>query len=308
MDNILRLFPSKMKQALKTYTNNNWIHLEEIRLRLNKPIELNFSDDVRWLNGIIFTETDRVFVINQLSEFSLYRLTDELREGYITINGGHRVGIAGEVTTENGALKHIQHITFLNIRLAKDIHTLAHRFIHHLYEHPTYVNTLIIGAPQTGKTTLLRDIARLISSGMDEVQAKKVSVIDERSEIAAAKEGIPQYDLGKRTDVMDACPKVSGMMMMIRSMSPEILIVDEIGGEEDVSALMEAVLSGVTVICSVHSSSVREAKRRPSLRSLFNDQLFKRFVILSKRHKNTYTVTIENNQGDKLLNKFIVER
>src|SRR5699024_406472 len=147
------------------------------------------------------------FMINQLSDYSLYRMEDELREGYITIEGGHRVGLAGKVNTLHGNVKAIQHITFLNIRIAKENIGVAKPVIPYIYSN-NYYNTLLIGPPLTGKTTLLRDLTRLISSGWKNVSPRKVGVIDERSEIGASIKGVPQHNLGLRTDVLDACPKV----------------------------------------------------------------------------------------------------
>lgn len=146
--------------------------LQEIRFRLHQPIELIFDYDIEWMNHPIPTAEDSVFVVNQLSEFSLYRLSDELREGFITIEGGHRVGIAGKVNTVNGAVKAIQHITFFNIRIAKQRIGVSQHIIPYLYENG-YKNSLFIGAPQTGKTTYIRDLVRIISTGWENVSPKK---------------------------------------------------------------------------------------------------------------------------------------
>ncbi|WP_200411260.1 stage III sporulation protein AA [Virgibacillus salexigens] len=279
MEEIIRLFPEGIQHELNSRIGNRWDQLQEIRLRLNRPLELIFHTKQEWLNQALPNKLDFVHIINQLSEYSLYRMEEELREGYMTIEGGHRVGLAGKVNTLNGAVKAIQFITFLNIRIAKEKIGVATKIMPYLY-HQGYLNTLIVGAPQTGKTTLIRDIARIISTGWKNVPAKKVGVIDERSEIAASIKGVPQHDLGLRTDVMDACPKAEGMMMMIRSMSPEILIVDEIGGKKDVDALLEALNAGVVVVCSVHGQTLEELKKRPTIQALINQRIFHRYLIL----------------------------
>ncbi|MDY0408410.1 stage III sporulation protein AA [Virgibacillus soli] len=285
MDEILRLFPKTYQDTMQKQIGNRWGKLQEIRLRLRQPIELIFDHQVEWMENLVPHERIATYVMNQLSEFSLYRLEDELRLGFITIEGGHRVGLSGKVNTINGAVKAIKYITFLNIRIAKQKIGVAKPLIPYLFERNTYVNTLIVGAPQTGKTTLIRDLTRMISTGWKYVPGKKVCVIDERSEIAGSIKGIPQHEVGQRTDVLDACPKAEGMMMMIRSMSPEVLIVDEIGSHQDVQALLEAVHAGVVVICTIHGQSLTELKKRPSLALLFEQNVFSR------------TVIIENNVG-----------
>ncbi|WP_042145886.1 stage III sporulation protein AA [Paucisalibacillus sp. EB02] len=279
MEEILRLFPDEIQYAIKVSVGNRWDKLQEIRVRLLQPIELIFDYGIEWITQARTNKKDNTFIINQLSEFSLYRMEDELREGYITIEGGHRVGLAGKVNTVNGSVKAIQYITFLNIRIAKEKIGVATKVIPYLYEN-RFLNTLFVGSPQSGKTTLIRDVIRIISSGWNHVPPKKVGVVDERSEIAACLKGIPQHNLGKRTDVLDACPKAEGMMMMIRSMSPEILVVDEIGSEKDVQALTNAINAGVTVVCTIHGQTLEELKNRPSILPLLEKKVFRRIVLL----------------------------
>lgn len=301
MKEIMRLFPEYMCNSINHKLNGKWNYLQEIRLRLNKPIEFVFNDSVRWVD-VFPSEKDFIFVLNQLSEFSLYRMEDELREGYMTIEGGHRVGLAGKVNTLNGVVKAIKHITFMNIRIAKEKIDSARSIIPYLYEN-SYLNTLLIGPPQTGKTTLIRDLTRIISTGWRHINAQKVAVIDERSEIGASIKGVPQHNLGLRTDVMDACPKAEGMMMVIRSMSPEVLIVDEIGSKQDVNALMEAINAGVTIICTIHGRSLAELKNRPSLFPIFNQRIFHRMILLKHHHTPGYVEEIYDENEVEIYRK-----
>jgi stage III sporulation protein AA len=297
---ILRIFPPHLSDKLKKEIVK-WDNLDEIRIRVLRPVELIFTSSSRMVKHIIPTEQDALFILNQLSEHSIYRFEDELRQGYITIEGGHRVGISGKVNTENGYVKAIRHLTFFNIRIARQVKNISQSILPSIYDQK-YVNTLLIGPPKCGKTTFLRDIIRNISNGFQSYHPFKVGVIDERSEIAACKNGVPQHDIGLRTDVMDACPKAEGMMMMIRSMSPEVLVVDEIGSEQDVAALMEALYAGVTVICSVHGHSLQEIKNRPSLQPLFREKAFQRFITFSNKPKpgTILSVLNENGQPQKL--------
>lgn len=289
MKEILRIFPSDMQSIIQQHVKNKWTRLQEIRCRLNQPVELNFDNETVWIQELIIQRKQVTSILSHISAYSLYRMEDELREGYITIQGGHRIGLAGEVNVYKKHVQALQHITFLNIRIAKEHPGSAQRILPYIYQ-GNYKHTLIIGAPKTGKTSLIRDIARLISSGWKHIPSQKVGLIDERSEIAASHKGLPTLSVGARTDVLDRCPKAEGMMMMIRSMSPEVLIVDEIGSEEDVQAVLEAMHAGVSVICTAHGSTITDLKRRPFLSTFFSKQAFDRIVFL---HEARQPGTIE---------------
>src|SRR5690625_234689 len=141
MDAIIRLLPERIKDIVVQRLTGRWDQLEEIRLRIHKPIELNFHHGAEWIKDVTFLEKDSYYVLNQLSEHSLYRMEDELREGYITITGGHRVGLSGEVTTQFGKMERIKYITFFNIRIAKQIKNIAAPFFHHLHNEAYFYNT-----------------------------------------------------------------------------------------------------------------------------------------------------------------------
>lgn len=280
MEEILRVFPADIRPKIHQFLNHKWTRLQEIRCRIHQPIEFIFDHKIIKLEELILNRGNITSILNQISAYSLYRMEDELREGYITIQGGHRIGLAGEVSVANKQVHALQYITFLNIRIAKEHKGSAESLLPYIYGR-SYKHTLIIGAPKTGKTSLIRDITRLISNGWKHVPSRKVGLVDERSEIAAAHKGLPTLNVGTRTDVLDRCPKVDGMMMLIRSMSPEVLIVDEIGSPEDVTAILEAMYAGVSVICTAHANSIEDIRKRPSFQALFDSYVFERIVYLN---------------------------
>ncbi|ETI67367.1 stage III sporulation protein AA [Neobacillus vireti] len=282
METILNFLPKKIAELISQIPPNEKEKLEEIRIRMNRPVEMTLKGEPRFLSYLIQPE-DAVHLMNKISNFSIYTLEEELKRGYITVSGGHRIGLAGKVILEEGRVKAIRDISSFNIRIAREKVGIAEPLIPYLYQR-NWMHTMVIGPPQTGKTTLLRDIARIISSGnrAKGFQARKVGIVDERSEIAGCVNGVPQLTFGHRLDVLDACPKAEGMMMMIRSMSPEVLIADEIGRMEDAEAIQEAVHAGIKLITTTHGTSMEEIRKRPSLRAIIDQRIFERFVILSR--------------------------
>lgn len=292
-EDVFYVLPDSVRHRLSFLPSSEKGKIEELRLRIGRPVECVIHNRSFFLGeqgnpmvkvegAPVFKKEEAAILLNRLSKHSLYTLEEEIRRGYITIQGGHRVGIAGKVVLDGGRVQQIRDITSFNIRVAREIHGAANVVLPLLMEKGQVKSTLIISPPQCGKTTLIRDLARQLSYGTKGLPGKKVSIVDERSEIAGCVDGIPQQDVGPRTDVMDGCPKAEGMMMMIRSMSPEVLITDEIGRAEDSYALEEAIHAGIAVISTVHGKDLKDVLRRPALSRLAQSGVFQRYLLLKK--------------------------
>ena len=284
-NDILRYFPDNIRVVLENEINNNFI-IEEIRIRNSKPIILKLNNSEKIINYIVQTE-DVLNILQSICENSIYSYQNQICEGFITIKGGHRIGITGSAVIENNQVKNLNYISNLNFRIARQIIGCSNNIIKEIInqEGNTIYNTLIVSPPGAGKTTLLRDIIRNLSNGTEEITGKNIGVVDERGEIAAMYKGIPQNDLGIRTDIIENIKKSIGMKMLIRSMAPEIIVADEIGSKEDVQEINYAVCSGIKGIFTAHGNSLEDLKLNPAIAELIEKYIFERLIFLDKNNK-----------------------
>lgn len=308
---ILGIFPK--------YLRNLWLEaaahveeIQEIRLRCNQPVILMLRNKECFLSeeGKIHFCAEHAHrtdyrelesIMNHVCNYSLYAYEKEIRAGYLTIPGGHRLGVAGQVIWENHEVKNIRNISCINIRISHEIKGAADAVLPYLYREGEFCNGMVISPPGCGKTTMLRDIVRQVSGGSQYAAGMTVGVVDERSEIAGSYRGIAQNDLGPRTDVLDGCPKAVGMMMLIRSMSPRVIAVDELGSKEDMAALQEVICSGSKMIVTIHGNSLTDIQNKVFLKDMMNMGIFERFIVLEKKNNRCQIQGIYNQDCELCL-------
>ena len=306
--NVIRLFPEYLRFKWRSVAGLGET-LQEIRLRCEKPVILYAGGEEWFLDGSGKLTRDReraqllsgeelAQIVKHICRYSLYAYEEEMSRGYMSADGGFRVGIAGEVVLNPvGSVRNVRYISSLNIRIAHEAKGAAAPVLPWLYNGERLENVLILSPPGCGKTTLLRDIIRMVSDGNDCAPGQTVGVVDERSEIAGCFQGVPGNDVGSRTDVLDGCPKGEGMMMLLRSMAPKVMAVDELGSREDVNALEQVLKCGCSVLATIHGASYEELCRKRFLQPLLEGHVFGRFVVLGRRDGKFAVEQIRDAEG-----------
>ena len=314
IEEIFKYLTENIKNEIIKFLNQNEKqaeNLQEIRIRSNKPIILKIGQATKIIKYIT-SQGEVLEIFEKICDNSVYSYKKQICEGFITIKGGHRIGITGSCVMEENKVININYVSNLNFRIAREKIDCSNSLLEYVLdiENKKIYNTLLVSPPGCGKTTILRDFIRKISNGIKEIEfeGKTVGVVDERGEIAAMYKGVPQNDIGIRTDVIDNITKAKGMQMLVRSMAPEIITCDEIGGEEDIEAINYAICCGIKGIFTAHGGNLEEISLNPVISEIYNKNIFERIVFLDKEIKGkiekVYYLDVKNKEYIELKKEF----
>ena len=293
---VFDFLPDEIIKSINEFKENRKEFVEEIRIRVNKRVSLKYGQENIFINYVI-TKEEMDNILDRIFKGSRYTYQNEIVNGFVTIDGGHRVGLTGEVIIDDGNIININNISSLNIRISRMIRDVSTFLDEYIVDDNSICNTLIVSIPGQGKTTILKDLIRRISDGkIKGLKNLNVSVVDERGELAHDTDKDGKVNLGERTDVISNISKDKGMKMLIRSMAPNVIVVDEIGTKEDVDAIKYAVTSGIKGIFTAHGDSFEKLLKSPILRELIDLNIIDRIIVLSNTEKGKVEECFENTK------------
>ncbi|MDE7478321.1 MAG: stage III sporulation protein AA [Lachnospiraceae bacterium] len=303
---ILQFFPQGIRNGWER-SSVDFEKLQEIRLRVNQPVRV-LSDSEQKL-PIIYGEREMEEIFRYLCHDSVYAYEEERKQGYIIVEGGHRIGITGELTTAGNGRFIAKYVRYMNIRLAHEHKGIARSVMRYLYpaQEGAPFNTLIISPPGVGKTTLLRDAIRLLSNGFNEYKGCNVGVVDERGEIAGAYRGSAMLDCGERTDVITGGDKQQGISILVRTFAPRVIAIDEIGKAADAEAILHAGVSGCSILATVHGKSIEDVRHKADMEKILSLGLIDRFVVLSTDENMDRYFEVYNREGNRLCGRNLLQ-
>lgn len=273
-DQAVGLLPSGLRQLACAVPRAERVIAEELRLRVGYPMSITLPEGEMHLpESPVITSNDLHAVLEIATKASAHTALERVRQGFVTVRGGHRLGLCGSIVCKDGSIHNMQYISSLNVRIARQIPGIGNELLRVIRAQGSIPSVLVLAPPGAGKTTLLRDLIRGLSSGVGGTPLR-VGVADERGELGSMWNGMPQLDLGPHTDILDGCSKAEGLMMLLRGMNPQVLAMDEITAPEDIDALQTAAGCGVSLLATAHGGSMNDLRTRPLYKLLLRNKIF----------------------------------